>query len=169
MQLRNIRREGFTDDEARPEAQAARSGICWIRRGQEVREGLVDDAAEGHKGGVSAGIGDDPGAEFGFEVDPEVGITASRQLLPGVVSVFSSYALDDEQAKIYEAAGECLSRAVFDAGFSQDTLLFLAGGPALGTGAVADHLPVAADQALWRSPGFSAELAVCTSVAELGS
>lgn len=88
-------------------------------------------------------------------------VRSASDLTDGLVVVFSSYAQDEQQKKVYEAAGECFSQVVFDAGFSQETLRFLAEGPPLGEGSVSDHLPSDEDKALWESQEFSAQLMNC--------
>lgn len=90
-----------------------------------------------------------------------VRITSATRLKDGVVSTFSSYALNDKQKHVYEVAGECLARVIFDAGFSQKTLILLAGGPPIGAGSIADHLPTTADKQLWVSPKFLIQITDC--------
>lgn len=92
----------------------------------------------------------------------ETTITSATQLKDGVISTFSSYALNDKQKQVYEAAGECLARGIFDAGFSQETLVLLAGGPPIGADSIADHLPTKADKKIWTSPEFTTMLIDCT-------
>lgn len=94
------------------------------------------------------------------EIDPELDITAASVLEPGLVVMFSSY-VDGDDAKRISAHQECLAEAIFTADFSQDTLRFIAGGPPLGAGSIADHLPHEDDRALWRSAAFTASLSTC--------
>lgn len=101
-----------------------------------------------------------------FEVREGATINSSSELTDGLVSMFSSYARDDEQKKTYEAAGQCLSGVVFEAGFSQETLRFLAGGAPIGTGSISDYLPDEADKQIWESRDFTTALVDCTANAE---
>lgn len=97
-----------------------------------------------------------------FDVSPDAKITSSSQLTDGLVSMFSSFAANEKQEKTYGAAGECLSGVVWDAGFSQEALHFLAGGAPIGTGSVAEHLPNQDDRAKWKAKEFSTALMDCT-------
>ena len=81
------------------------------------------------------------------------------------MSTFSSFTQDEQQRAMYERAGSCLAKTVFDAGFSEKTLLFLAGGVELGGGAVADYLATEEDKALWASRDFKSKLISCTQIA----
>lgn len=89
-------------------------------------------------------------------------INSATELTDGLISMFSSYALDEAQTKTYAAAGECLAGVVFNAGFSQDTLRFLAGGAPIGAGSIADHLPKDEDKQIWESKDFTTALGDCT-------
>lgn len=107
-----------------------------------------------------------PNLQPKYEIREGQSITSSSELTDGLVSMFSSYALDEEQKQTYVAAGECLSGVVFDAGFSQETLRFLAGGAPIGTGSIADYLPNDEDKAIWESQEFTTALVDCTTNAE---
>lgn len=97
-----------------------------------------------------------------YEIRKDAKLTSSSQLTDGLVSMFSSFAADEKQKKTYAAAGECLSGVVWEAGFSQETLRFLAGGAPIGTGSVAEHLPNEEDKAKWESKDFTTSLMDCT-------
>lgn len=101
-----------------------------------------------------------------YDVDEDVKITASSQLVDGVISMFSSYAQNDEQKKVYAASGECLAGVIFDAGFSQASLKFIAGGAPIGVGSVSDYLPNEDDKAIWETPDFKMSLVDCTTNAD---
>lgn len=92
-------------------------------------------------------------------------IRSASQLEKGLVSTFSSFTNDSKQKKNYEKSGSCMAEVVFDVGFTQKSLLFLAGGPPLGTGAVADYLATPEDKALWDSQDFKSKLVSCTQAA----
>jgi hypothetical protein len=98
-----------------------------------------------------------------YEIKEGRSINSASELTDGLISMFSSYALDEAQTKTYAAAGECLAGVVFNAGFSQDTLRFLAGGAPIGTGSIADHLPKVEDKQLWESKDFTTALVDCTA------
>lgn len=114
----------------------------------------VEDPAEGK-----------PILEPKYEINKGSSITSAPQLTDGLVSMFSSYALDDNQKRIYAAAGECLAGVVFESGLSQKALRFLADGAPIGTGSIADYLPTDEDRRIWESQGFTTALADCTSAA----
>ncbi|MFC9755214.1 hypothetical protein [Streptomyces sp. NPDC056921] len=94
-------------------------------------------------------------------------ISSPMELTQGLVSMFSSYAREESQKKTYAAAGACFSGLAYDAGFSQETLHFLAGGAPIGTGSIAEHLPDAKDKAIWRSQQFIQGLVDCTTCTTL--
>ncbi|MDO5865206.1 MULTISPECIES: hypothetical protein [Paenarthrobacter] len=100
-----------------------------------------------------------------FPVPQGTSINSSSQLTAGLVSMFSSYALNEDQKKTYEASGECLAGVVFQAGFSQETLRFLAGGASIGAGSISDFLPKEEDKTIWKSRDFTAALVDCTASA----
>lgn len=100
-----------------------------------------------------------------FPVLQGTSINSSSQLTAGLVSTFSSYALNEDQKKTYAASGACLAGVVFQAGFSQETLRFLAGGAPIGTGSIADFLPKDEDRTIWKSKDFTAALVDCTASA----
>ncbi|MFD2024092.1 hypothetical protein [Promicromonospora aerolata] len=113
---------------------------------------------------AEAPVADEPNLKPRYDIGEDEQITSAAQLTDGLVSMFSSYALDENQKEIYAAAGPCLSGAVLDAGFTQKTLRFLAGGAPVGTGSVADHLPGNEDEAIWESAEFTTSLVDCTNV-----
>lgn len=107
----------------------------------------------------------EPNLEPKYGISKGSSITSRAQLTDGLVSMLSSYALDEDQEQIYAAAGECLAGVVFEAGLSQKTLRFLAGGAPIGTGSIADYLPTNDDRCIWESQGFTTALVDCTSTA----
>lgn len=96
-------------------------------------------------------------------VSTQFKIDSVGQLTSGVKSLFQSYALDDKQKQIYELATPCLAETIFNAGFSQETLHFIAGGPPIGSGTIADHLPNEDDKAKWNDGAFTQALSDCTT------
>ncbi|MDW6058166.1 hypothetical protein SAZ11_08690 [Streptomyces sp. FXJ1.4098] len=90
-------------------------------------------------------------------------VNSSIELTKGLVSMFSSYARDEGQKKAYAAAGQCMSTLVYNAGFSQEALHFLAGGAPLGAGSIVEHLPNDKDKTIWQSPRFTQGLIDCTT------
>lgn len=100
-------------------------------------------------------------------VDANRDLNSSTLLVPGVTSMFASFAQNDEQVALYTAASECLSRAIYDAGFSQDAMRFIAGGAPLGSGSIAEHLPTEEDRELWASPSFTQVMVDCTTLAKV--
>lgn len=97
------------------------------------------------------------------EIKANEKITTAAQLEPGLITTFSSFAQDEKQKKSYQSSSDCLAQAVLDAGFSQETLRFLAGGPPIGEGSVVDHLPEDDDKKTWQSPEFTSALVDCTT------
>jgi hypothetical protein len=97
-----------------------------------------------------------------YEVDEQVDIRSSTELVDGVVSMFSSFALDDEQRTMYSESGECMANAVFTSGLSQESLHFIAGGAPIGTGSIAEHLANDEDEEIWRSDAFRSALVDCS-------
>lgn len=97
-----------------------------------------------------------------YEVDGTVEIRSSTELVDGVVSMFGSFALDDKQKTMYSESGECMAEAVFNAGLSQKSLRFIAGGAPIGTGSIAEHLANDEDKEIWRSDAFRAALVDCS-------
>ncbi|MGW5928803.1 hypothetical protein ACWF2L_21520 [Streptomyces anulatus] len=85
------------------------------------------------------------------------------ELTQGLISMFSSYARDEDQKRTYAAVGQCLSTVAYSAGFSQEALHFFAGGAPLGAGPIVGHLPNDKDKAIWQSPSFTQKLADCTT------
>ncbi|MEU7155993.1 hypothetical protein AB0A98_06050 [Streptomyces chrestomyceticus] len=104
-----------------------------------------------------------PNLEPAYPVRADQPVKSSIELTKGLVSMFSSYARDESQKKAYAAAGQCLSTLVYNAGFSQESLHFFAGGAPLGTGSVIAHLIADKDKAVWQSPRFIQGLADCTT------
>ena len=102
-----------------------------------------------------------------FPVPQGTSINSSTQLTAGLVSMFSSYALNEDQKKTYAASGECLAGVVFQAGFSQETLRFLAGGAPLGAGSISDFLPNEEDKKIWKSKDFTSALVDCAASAKV--
>ena len=102
-----------------------------------------------------------------FPVPQGTSINSSSQLTAGLVSTFSSYALNEDQKKTYAASGACLAGVVFQAGFSQETLRFLAGGAPIGTGSISDFLPKDEDKKIWKSKDFTSALVDCTASANV--
>lgn len=107
----------------------------------------------------------EPNTEPSFEVD-EYGLEHADTIEPGLVVMLQSYALDEEQERIYAAAGECLAERVLDAGFSTEALMFIAEGRPLGAGSVAEHLPTDADREIWEDETFLIRIADCVSNAQ---
>lgn len=97
------------------------------------------------------------------EIKAKEKITTAGQLKPGLVTTFSSFAEDEKQKKTYASSADCLAEAVMDAGFSQKTLRFLAGGPPIGKGSVVDHLPEEEDKEIWQSAEFTSAMVDCTT------
>ncbi|MUU73402.1 hypothetical protein [Pseudarthrobacter sp. GA104] len=98
-----------------------------------------------------------------YEIREDLSINSASELTDGLVSMFSSYALDEAQEKTYQAAGECLAGVVFNARFSQVTLRFLAGGAPIGAGSITDHLHKDEDKRIWESKDFTTALLDCTA------
>ncbi|WP_424862875.1 hypothetical protein [Streptomyces sp. MMS24-I29] len=134
------------------------------RKGAEGAEGAADRTYEALAATKPAGNPAEGPADLTpkFEIRADMAISSPTQLTGGVVSMFSSYARDDKQRQIYEVANECLAGAVFRAGFTQETLRFLAGGAPLGAGSIAEYLPVDEDRKIWRSAEFITALTDCT-------
>lgn len=97
-----------------------------------------------------------------YEIPKGETISSSTQLEKGLVSIFVSFTKDAKQKQAYEKAGPCLADVTFKAGFTQNSLRFLAGGPPLGSGSVVEHLATSADKVLWDSPDFKSKLVDCT-------
>ncbi|TDT82225.1 hypothetical protein DFO47_102148 [Arthrobacter sp. AG258] len=102
-----------------------------------------------------------------FPVPQGTSISSSSQLTAGLVSTFSAYALNEDQKKTYAASGACLAGVVFQAGFSQETLRFLAGGAPIGAGSISDFLPKDEDKKIWKSKDFTSALVDCTASANV--
>lgn len=107
---------------------------------------------------------EEPDLKPRYKVDAKVEIRSSAELVDGVVSMFSSFALDDEQKTMYSTTGECMAEAVFTSGLSQESLRFIAGGAPIGTGSIAEHLVNDEDQEIWRSDAFRTALVDCSEV-----
>ncbi|WP_405824111.1 hypothetical protein OG705_28890 [Streptomyces sp. NBC_00838] len=104
-----------------------------------------------------------PSPKPAYPVRANQPVSSPIELTKGLVSMFSSYARDEGQEKTYAAAGQCLSTLVYNAGFTQNALHFLAGGAPLGTGSIVEHLPNGKDKAIWQSPRFIQGLIDCTT------
>lgn len=104
-----------------------------------------------------------PNLKPAYPVRADQPVNSSIELTQGLVSMFSSYARDEEQKRTYAAAGQCLSTVAYSAGFSQEALHFFAGGAPLGAGSIVGHLPNGKDKAIWQSPRFVQGLADCTT------
>ncbi|WP_340375894.1 hypothetical protein U5640_12505 [Streptomyces sp. SS7] len=104
-----------------------------------------------------------PNLKPAYQVRADQPVNSSIELTKGLVSMFSSYALDEGQRKTYATAGQCLSTLVYNAGFSQEALHFFAGGAPLGAGSIVEHLPNDKDKAIWQSPRFTQGLVDCTT------
>lgn len=104
-----------------------------------------------------------PNLKPAYPVRADQPLNSPIELSKGLVSMFSSYARDEGQKKTYAAAGQCLSTLVYNAGFSQEALHFVAGGAPLGTGSIVEHLPNDKDKAIWQSPRFTQGLVDCTT------
>ncbi|SIO89647.1 hypothetical protein BQ8420_22660 [Nocardiopsis sp. JB363] len=105
---------------------------------------------------------DKPDLHPKYEVDEQVDIRSSTELADGVVSMFSSFALNDEQRTMYSESGECMAEAVFTSGLSQESLRFIAGGAPIGTGSIVEHLANDEDQEIWRSDAVRTALVGCS-------
>ncbi|MFD9868568.1 hypothetical protein [Streptomyces niveus] len=104
-----------------------------------------------------------PNPKPAYPVRADQPVSSPIELTKGLISMFSSYARDAGQKKTYAAAGQCLSTLVYNAGFTQKALHFLAGGAPLGTGSIVEHLPNGKDKTIWQSPRFIHGLIDCTT------
>jgi hypothetical protein len=104
-----------------------------------------------------------PNLKPAYPVRADQPVNSPIELTQGLVSMFSSYARDEDQRRTYAAASRCLSTLVYNAGFSQEALRFFAGGAPLGAGSIVGHLPNDNDKAIWQSPRFPQGLADCTT------
>lgn len=107
----------------------------------------------------------DPNFKPRYKVSEKEDILSASQLQPGLVSMFSSYAIDAKQSAVYKSAGKCMAKAVLDADLSQESLRFIAGGAPISTGSIAEHLPNKADQKIWNSGSLTSDLSQCISSA----
>lgn len=124
-----------------------------------------DQDAGGDPDGEVDGMGaPEPDLTPTIDINENTEITNATQLTEGLVVMFQSFAATPEQAQSYEDAGSCLSRAVLDAGFSQETLRFIAGGAQITVGSVSDHLSPE-DAFIWESPDFTSAMVSCTDSA----
>lgn len=94
-----------------------------------------------------------------YTEDLDIDTLRSDDLRPGLVSMLSSFATEEE-AQLIERTGSCMADAVSTMGFSDEALMFFAGGAKLGSGSVAEHLSKD-DAAIWNSPTFKAILSGC--------
>lgn len=106
-----------------------------------------------------------PDTEPVVKIRDDQAIRDSGVLRRGVVSMFGSFAVDENQQKVYERSAECFSQTIFSSGLSQDGLRFIAGGAPLGTGSIAEHLSEE-DRAIWESNAFTDQMLICTQEAE---
>lgn len=107
----------------------------------------------------------EPNFQPKYTVSERENIITASQLEPGLLSMFSSYAIDDTQKKLYASASNCMAKAVLKADLSQESLRFIAGGAPIATGSIADHLPVAADRKAWNTGSLTSDLSQCISAA----
>lgn len=95
-------------------------------------------------------------------------VDLASQLEPGLKVVLTSFAIDEKQEKVYTEAAGCMAGVIIDADMSEEAREFLASGPKIGTGSIAEHLPEA-DREIWESPSFVGQMNDCTtSVDESG-
>ncbi|WP_035769648.1 hypothetical protein [Arthrobacter castelli] len=95
-----------------------------------------------------------------YDINRDQPITTVEQLKPGLVSMMSSFG-GQRQSELIKDSARCLSEAVLDAGFSQQTLHFIAGGAEIAAGSIAEYIPDEKDQQLWQSSDFSSSLSAC--------
>lgn len=100
------------------------------------------------------------------EAPPAEVAVSPAALAKGLVPMLSSFALEEDQEALYSSAGACLAGVVHKAGFTQEALRFIAGGPPIGSGAVSEHLPTEQDRAIWESSAFVTAMDGCVSRAD---
>lgn len=135
---------------------------------------ITDTSAPAPKASSSEGVDEQPqddaekkkpNTKPAFDVDEDKEIQDSGALRRGAVSMFSSFAADEQQKKVYEKSGDCFAQTIFGSGLSQEGMRFIAGGAPLGTGSVAEHLNEE-DRAVWESPAFTDLMLRCTQEAQ---
>jgi hypothetical protein len=147
-----LRRDSGAADADLFSTGAIRSGVDLC---VDQAYGKRDDA------GSKASATPSPDLKPSRQIDPNEPITTVEQLAPGIATMFGSFG-DDEQARKSKDNSSCMAQAILDAGLSQESLHFLAGGAPLGSSSVVEHLPNEQDKQLWQSQEFVSKLSACT-------
>lgn len=108
-----------------------------------------------------------PNTKPTFTIHQNAMLRSASVLQPGVASMFGSFALNDEQRAIYEAASQCMAERIANSNLSDPALRFIAEGAPLGAGTIADHFTSAEDRELWNSTTFQQGLNDCATAAQL--
>ncbi|MEV7952876.1 hypothetical protein [Streptomyces sp. NPDC088141] len=153
------------DDAAQLASRSLRAGFDTCIDKAVLPNGNSDPKAQNYVPPKVAGnpVAGKPNSKPVYPVRADQAVGSSIELAKGLVSMFSSYAQDEGQKKTYAAAGPCVTTLVYNAGFSQEALHFLAGGAPLGAGAIVEHLPSDKDKAIWQSSRFTQGIVDCTT------